>query len=56
MKIETAFQTIRILIERRKGFSLKLNISPEGDVTLEKPITIKHGESAKEIAEKLIHE
>lgn len=56
MKLETAFQVIRLLSEKRKGFAIKLHVSPEAQVTLEKPITIKDELEPSEIVEKLVQQ
>ncbi|MCH7498867.1 MAG: hypothetical protein IH886_02485 [Nitrospinae bacterium] len=56
MKLETAFETVRILVERKKGFVITFHVSPEGETTIEKPITIKEEQDPRKIAEKLIHE
>ncbi|MCH7499422.1 MAG: hypothetical protein IH886_05350 [Nitrospinae bacterium] len=56
MKLETAFETVRILVDKGRGFAVTLHVSPEGDVTLEKRITIKKEDKAEKIAEQLIHQ
>lgn len=56
MKLETAFETVRILVDKKKGFAITLHIAPEGEVTLEKPNSIKDELKPEQIAEKLVHQ
>jgi len=45
MKLDTAFENVRLWAEkasiRKRGFSVQLHVSPEGDVVIEKPVKIK---------------
>lgn len=56
MKLETAIRAIELMADKGKGFCVTLHVSPEREVKIEKSLTIKFEEDAKNIVEKLIHE
>lgn len=56
MNLETAFQAVRLLAERKKGFAITLHVSPDGQTKIEKQVTIKDELKPKEIAERLIQQ
>lgn len=56
MKLETAFRAIELMADKKRGFCVTLHISPEREVKIEKPVTIKNEEDAHAIVEKLIYE
>ena len=56
MKPETAFQAVRLLLERKKGFVVELHASPEGEIKIKRQVTIKDELNPREIVEKLIQQ
>lgn len=56
MKLATAFKAIELMADKRKGFCITLHISPEREVKIEKPLTLKYEEDAHIIVKKLINE
>ena len=56
MKLKTAFRAIELMADKGKGFCVTLHISPEREVKIEKPLTLKHEEDAHTIVEKMIQD